>query len=94
MSAQPVHRNSGPRVPRSIDGIGSALPAAERMAFYRELGPVEDQAGREAVLTSWWLKAMSSTYGADRSGFRAAVGPVLAGGRASGIAGGTAGVAR
>jgi hypothetical protein len=77
MSAQPVYHHGGPRVPRSIDGIGAALAAAERMAFYRELGPVEDPFDREAVLSSWWLKAMSTAYGPDRSGYRAAVADVL-----------------
>jgi hypothetical protein len=64
-------------VPRRIDGIGAALSAAERMAFYREVGPVEDPSDREAVLCSWWLKAMSTAYGADRIGYRAAVADVL-----------------
>ncbi|MFD0279310.1 hypothetical protein ACFVHB_36185 [Kitasatospora sp. NPDC127111] len=74
MSAQPVHHASGPRVPVSIDGIAQALPSpAERMAFYREIGPLEDQVEREAAITSWWTKAMSAAYGPDRAGFRAAV---------------------
>jgi hypothetical protein len=77
MSAQPVHHH-GPRVPRSIDGIAGALSAPQRMEFYRELGPVEAPAEREAVLATWWLRAMSAVFGNDRVGFRAAVAPVLA----------------
>ncbi|MFD8478491.1 hypothetical protein [Kitasatospora sp. NPDC059673] len=69
------------RVPRSINGIGHALTYDERARFYGELGPVEDSLDREAVITSWWLRAMSAAYGSDRSGFRAAVGPVLAAAR-------------
>ncbi|MEU3496123.1 hypothetical protein AB0O31_15340 [Kitasatospora cineracea] len=70
------------RVPRSINGIEQALTYEERARFYDELGPVEDPADREAVITTWWLRAMSAAYGGDRSGFRAAVAQVLATGRA------------
>ncbi|BAJ33253.1 MULTISPECIES: hypothetical protein [Kitasatospora] len=66
------------RVPRSINGIGQGLTYEERARFHGELGPVEDPADREAVITTWWLRAMSAAYGDDRPGFRAAVAPVLA----------------
>ncbi|MFD7641678.1 hypothetical protein ACFV4P_13590 [Kitasatospora sp. NPDC059795] len=69
------------RVPRSINGIEHALTYDERARFYAELGPVEDPQDREAVITSWWLRAMSAAYGSDRSGYRAAVGPLLTAGR-------------
>ncbi|MFJ8441463.1 hypothetical protein [Kitasatospora griseola] len=72
------------RVPRSINGIEHALTYDERARFYAELGPVEDPLDREAVITSWWLRAMSAAYGSDRSGYRAAVGPVLVAGRSVG----------
>ncbi|MGW6916892.1 hypothetical protein ACWGB8_24150 [Kitasatospora sp. NPDC054939] len=83
MSAQPVHRApGGPRVPVSIDGIARALPtSADRTAFHREIGPLEDQVEREAALTSWWTRAMSAAYGPDRAGFRAAVSARLSGTR-------------
>ncbi|WP_354644613.1 hypothetical protein [Kitasatospora camelliae] len=65
------------RVPRSINGIEQALTYEQRAGFYAELGPVEEADDREAVITSWWLRAMSAAYGPDRAGFRAAVQPVL-----------------
>ncbi len=80
MSAQPVHHApSGRQVPESIDGIAQALPSpADRMAFYREIGPLEDPVEREAAIASWWTRAMSAAYGPDRAGFRAAVSARLA----------------
>ncbi|MFD7736198.1 hypothetical protein ACFV6F_38155 [Kitasatospora phosalacinea] len=70
------------RVPRSINGIERALAHEERARFHGELGPLEDPVEREAVIGAWWLRAVSAAYGSDRAGFRAAVAPVLAAGRA------------
>lgn len=58
VSAQPVHQAHGPvpAIPQTIDEVASALPAAQRMAFYREVGQVTaDDA--PAVIKEWWLRA-------------------------------------
>lgn len=70
------------RVPRSINGIENALTYEQRACFYAELGPLENSMDREAVITAWWLRAMSAAYGDDRRAFRNAVAPVLVAGRA------------
>ncbi|WP_326643777.1 hypothetical protein OG884_08275 [Streptosporangium sp. NBC_01755] len=62
MSAQPVHPHvpGEPRVPRTVDGISTALQGGRRMEFYRELGMAPlDQA--EAILRRWWCEAMLDT---------------------------------
>ena len=57
MTAQPAHSHQPERVPRTADGIASALPAARRMEFYRQLGTAPlDQA--EAVMRRWRCEAM------------------------------------
>jgi len=60
MSVQPVHHHPEDRVPRTPDGIASALRGDRRMAFYRELGQAPiDQV--EQVLITWWCEAMLDT---------------------------------
>lgn len=57
---QPAHQHpehEQPVVPRTLDGIAAALPAAERMELYREVGTA-DLGEVEAVLGGWWAKAM------------------------------------
>lgn len=39
MSAQPVHHGGGrPPLPRTQNAVAAALPPADRMEFYREMG--------------------------------------------------------
>ena len=58
MSAAPLHchRDGSQPIPRTQDGVAAALPRAQRMEFYREMGEadVETIGG---VLKRWWLRA-------------------------------------
>ena len=58
MSAQPVHQAHGPvqAIPQTIDDVASALPATQRMAFYREVGQVTAD-DTPAVIKAWWMRA-------------------------------------
>ncbi|WP_327075520.1 hypothetical protein OG196_43095 (plasmid) [Kitasatospora purpeofusca] len=58
MSAAPVHGHHDGRkpVPRTQDGVAAALPSAQRMEFYREMGEADDET-IGGVLRRWWLRA-------------------------------------
>ncbi|CAM5528072.1 MULTISPECIES: hypothetical protein [Streptomyces] len=58
MSAQPVHDGDGgpPPLPRTQNAVAAALPPADRMEFYREMGEA-DETELLGVLRRWWLRA-------------------------------------
>ncbi|MFE7193976.1 hypothetical protein [Kitasatospora sp. NPDC057541] len=58
MSAASLHGpHDGRRpVPRTQDGVAEALPPAQRMEFYREMGEADDTT-IGGVLQRWWLRA-------------------------------------
>ncbi|MFH8411167.1 hypothetical protein ACH4FX_41320 [Streptomyces sp. NPDC018019] len=58
MSAQPVHHGDGgpPPLPRTQNAVAAALPPADRMEFYREMGEA-DETELLGVLRRWWLRA-------------------------------------
>ncbi|MFE0043700.1 hypothetical protein [Streptomyces albireticuli] len=60
MGVQPVHYGAGgsgaPSVPRTQNGVAEALPPADRMEFYREMGQA-DEHELLGVLRRWWLRA-------------------------------------
>ncbi|MFI9206265.1 hypothetical protein [Streptomyces sp. NPDC053048] len=58
MSAQPVHYgdSGAPSIPRTQNGVAEALPPADRMEFYREMGQA-DEHELLGVLRRWWLRA-------------------------------------
>lgn len=43
-------------VPRTQNGVAAALPPAQRMEFYREMGEATDKE-IGGVLRRWWLRA-------------------------------------
>ncbi|QKZ15919.1 hypothetical protein [Streptomyces chartreusis] len=54
MSAQSVHPAPGPgRIPRTQDAVAAALPPAQRMEFYRQMGEATDDT-IATVLRRWW----------------------------------------
>ncbi|MCC0093375.1 hypothetical protein K7B10_00880 [Streptomyces flavotricini] len=60
MTAEPIHRHEGERVPRNAEGIAAALSGGQRMEFYRELlAAAPEQA--KGVLLRWWGQAMLDT---------------------------------
>ncbi|MFI5671073.1 hypothetical protein [Streptomyces sp. NPDC051704] len=60
MTAQPIDRHAGERVPRNAEGIAGALSGGQRMEFYRELlAAAPEQA--KGVLLRWWGQAMLDT---------------------------------
>jgi hypothetical protein len=60
MTVQPVHSHEpgGQRVPRTIGGISDALRGGRRAQFFAELLRAEQGSELDAVLTSWWGRAM------------------------------------
>ncbi|MFJ5677710.1 hypothetical protein [Streptomyces sp. NPDC093097] len=58
MSAQTVHpADAGPPpLPRTQNAVAQALPPADRMEFYREMGEA-DETELLGVLRRWWLRA-------------------------------------
>ncbi|MEW2577683.1 hypothetical protein [Streptomyces syringium] len=58
MSAQPVHYgdSGAPSIPRTQNGVAEALPPADRMEFYREIGQA-DEHELLGVLRRWWMRA-------------------------------------
>lgn len=54
MSAQTVHQP--PPLPRTQNDVAKALPPADRMEFYREMGEA-DETELLGVLRRWWLRA-------------------------------------
>ncbi|MFF7994725.1 hypothetical protein ACFZDG_33750 [Kitasatospora xanthocidica] len=58
MSAAPVHGHHDGHQPiaRTQDAVAAALPPAQRMEFYREMGEADD-ATIGGVLRRWWLRA-------------------------------------
>ncbi|MFE2176687.1 hypothetical protein [Kitasatospora sp. NPDC059462] len=58
MSAQPVpgHHDDRQPIPRTQDGVAEALPLAQQMEFYREMGEADDTT-IGGVLRRWWLRA-------------------------------------
>lgn len=60
MTVQPVHSRgpAGRRVPRTIGGISEALHGGRRAQFFAELLRAEQGSELDAVLTSWWGRAM------------------------------------
>ncbi|MDT0453654.1 hypothetical protein [Streptomyces hesseae] len=59
MRAQPVHYgdSGAPSIPRTQNGVAEALPPADRMEFYREMGQA-DEHELLGVLRRWWMRAM------------------------------------
>ncbi|MGW1616398.1 hypothetical protein ACWCQZ_44520 [Streptomyces sp. NPDC002285] len=54
MTAQSVHPAPDPgRIPRTQDAVAAALPPAQRMEFYRQMGEATDDT-IGAVLRRWW----------------------------------------
>ncbi|MGW4892963.1 hypothetical protein ACWEQL_11990 [Kitasatospora sp. NPDC004240] len=58
MSVAPAHGHHDGRRPiaRTPDGVAAALPPAQRMEFYREMGEADDET-IGGVLRRWWLRA-------------------------------------
>jgi hypothetical protein len=58
MSAQTVHPSDAgpPSLPRTQNDVARALPPADRMEFYREMGEA-DETELLGVLRRWWLRA-------------------------------------
>ncbi|WBP88223.1 hypothetical protein [Kitasatospora cathayae] len=58
MSAAPMHGHHDDRQPiaRTQDAVAAALPPAQRMEFYREMGEADDET-IGGVLRRWWLRA-------------------------------------
>ncbi|MEV5950408.1 hypothetical protein [Streptomyces sp. NPDC051993] len=58
MSAQTVHPHDAglPPLPRTQNAVAGALPPADRMEFYREMGEA-DETELVGVLRRWWLRA-------------------------------------
>ena len=52
---------TGVSVPRTVDGIGSALRLDRRADFYAELGALADSGGFEAFLNHWWTQAVADS---------------------------------
>ncbi|WP_369275987.1 hypothetical protein AB5J55_44155 [Streptomyces sp. R11] len=54
MTAQSVHHTPDPgRIPRTQDAVAAALPPAQRMEFYRQMGEATDDT-IATVLRRWW----------------------------------------
>ncbi|WP_327339417.1 hypothetical protein OG384_29280 [Streptomyces sp. NBC_01324] len=53
MSTQPIHSDPQP-IPRTQNAVAAALPPAQRMEFYREMGEATPETIGH-VLTNWWL---------------------------------------
>ncbi|MEV6537058.1 hypothetical protein AB0M86_47210 [Streptomyces sp. NPDC051639] len=56
MNARPKHPPEPGRVPRSAQGIATALTSARRMEFYRELLTAAPETA-QGVLRYWWCEA-------------------------------------
>ncbi|GAA1154329.1 hypothetical protein GCM10009664_22740 [Kitasatospora gansuensis] len=58
VSAAPLHghHHDAQPIPRTQDGVAVALPPAQRMEFYREMGEATDEE-IGGVLRRWWLRA-------------------------------------
>lgn len=56
MSAQPIHPHEPERLPRTQNAVAEALPPADRMEFYREMGEA-DETALLGVLRRWWMRA-------------------------------------
>ncbi|MEV7777244.1 hypothetical protein [Kitasatospora sp. NPDC088351] len=58
MSAAPLHGRHDDQqpIPRTQDAVAVALPPAQRMEFYREMGEADDST-IGGVLRRWWLRA-------------------------------------
>ncbi|MER7843345.1 hypothetical protein ABTZ03_05275 [Kitasatospora sp. NPDC096077] len=58
MSAAPLHghHDSHQPIARTQDAVAAALPPAQRMEFYREMGEADDET-IGGVLRRWWLRA-------------------------------------
>ncbi|MDH6710504.1 hypothetical protein P3T27_007254 [Kitasatospora sp. MAA19] len=58
MSAAPLHGHHDDQqsIPRTQDAVAAALPPAQRMEFYREMGEADDET-IGGVLRRWWLRA-------------------------------------
>ncbi|WP_157815418.1 hypothetical protein [Kitasatospora sp. CB02891] len=50
------HHDGTPPIPRTQDAVAAALPPAQRMEFYREMGEADDTT-IGGVLRRWWLRA-------------------------------------
>lgn len=46
--------SSGPGIPRTQDAVAAALPPAQRMEFYRQMGEATDEQIGD-VLRRWWM---------------------------------------
>lgn len=54
------HDGDEPRVPRTFDGIATALSGARRMEFFRQVGSADlDEATN--LLKTWWCEVMLDT---------------------------------
>ncbi|MYV60759.1 hypothetical protein GTW37_16005 [Streptomyces sp. SID4931] len=53
MSTQPIHSSPQP-ISRTQNAVAAALPPAQRMEFYREMGEATPETIGH-VLTNWWL---------------------------------------
>ncbi|ANZ16282.1 hypothetical protein O1L44_10160 [Streptomyces noursei] len=53
MSTQPIHSDPQP-IPCTQNAVAAALPPAQRMEFYREMGEATPETIGH-VLTNWWL---------------------------------------
>ncbi|MFF4283497.1 hypothetical protein [Streptomyces kronopolitis] len=58
MSAQTAHPRDAEQqpLPRTQNAVAQALPPADRMEFYREMGEA-DETELLGVLRRWWLRA-------------------------------------
>lgn len=54
MSVQPIHSAHHASIARTQNAVAAALPAGQRMDFYREMGEASPEDIGQ-VLTRWWL---------------------------------------
>ncbi|MCO8308785.1 hypothetical protein [Streptomyces sp. RKCA744] len=58
MTAQTVHSSDArpPSLPRTQNAVAAALPPADRMEFYQEMGEA-DETELLSTLRRWWMRA-------------------------------------
>ncbi|MFI8088836.1 hypothetical protein ACIF9R_11030 [Streptomyces sp. NPDC086080] len=59
--AQDTTGFTGNVVPRTVEGIGTALRIDRRTEFYAELSALGDPGGFDAFLNHWWTQALADS---------------------------------
>ena len=59
--AQQATGFTGDVLPRTVDGIGTALRLDHRAGFYAELGTLSDSGRFDAFLNHWWTQALADS---------------------------------